>query len=278
MRVTREGLDHLYNAGVMLCQNTPPPSKTYGWARVDTDIRVMRTFEIEGPCVLYKGPYTPSIGGDASSGLCAMGMHSYSYSALHEAMRIGRYCSISTGLAILDSTHPIDWVTTSIIAFRPHNDIVRGHVNENVVEAFKFSPIGVKPYPVIEHDVWVGRDVTLSMGVTLGTGCIVAAGSVVTKDVPPYAIVGGNPATIIGWRHRPDTIRRLLNSQWWLYSARDLTRLPLDQPARFLDMLAQAVESGKIRPHTPLAVRVSPEGITPVTSATYSAAHRPLAN
>lgn len=263
MRVTRECLDHLYAAGVMLCQNTPPPAETYGWARVGADIRVTAEFEIEGPCVLYKGPYVPSIGGEASSGLCAMGMHSYSYSALHEAMRVGRYCSISTGLVILDSTHPIDWVTTSIIAFRPHNNIVRGHVDDGALRAFAFSPTGVKPYPVMEHDVWVGRDVTLSMGVTLRTGCIVAAGSVVTKDVPPYAIVGGNPASIIGWRHQPDTIRRLLNSQWWLYSARDLTRLPLDQPDRFLEALAKAVEDGTVRPHAPPAVRVGPAGITP---------------
>ncbi|MEN5147611.1 CatB-related O-acetyltransferase [Brevundimonas diminuta] len=264
MRVTPEGLNHLYNAGVMLCQNTPPPSETYGWARAGSDIRVSNTFEIEGPCVFYKGPYTPSIGGDASSGLCAMGMHSYSYSALHEAMRVGRYCSISTGLTVLDSTHPIDWVTTSIIAFRPHNDIVRGHVDDGALRAFEFSPIGVKSYPIIGHDVWIGRDVTLSMGVTLGAGCIVAASSVVTKDVPPYAIVGGNPATVIGWRHSPEIIQRLLNSQWWLYSARDLTRLPLNQPERFLDLLTRSVEDGSIQPHQPATVRVGPDGIAPI--------------
>lgn len=264
MLVTKDCLDRLYEAGVMLCQNPPPPTDTYGWAREGSNIQVGNTFEIEGPCVLYRGPYVPSIGGDSSSGLCAMGMHSYSYSALHERMSVGRYCSISTGLVVLDSTHPIDWVTTSIITFRPHNHIVKGHVDDGALNRFPFSPIGTKRYPVMEHDVWVGRDVTLNMGVTLGTGCIVAAGSVVTKDVPPYAIAGGNPAGIIGWRHPPETIRRLLNSQWWLYSARDLTRLPLNQPTQFLEAFAAAVESGAIRPHTPPRVRIDPTGITPI--------------
>lgn len=261
MHVTRDHLDHLFSAEVMLCQNTPPPSHHYGWLHVDTQVAVRHSFEIEGPCVLYQGPYHPSIGGDGSSGLCAMGMHSYSYSALHEQVSVGRYCSVSTGLTILDSTHPIDWVTSSIIAFRPHNNIVRGYIDDGALNRFGFSAVGTKPYPLIEHDVWIGRDVTLSMGVTLGTGCIVAASSVVTKNVPPYAIVGGNPAQIIGWRHEPGLIQALLASQWWLYSARDLVRLSLDKPAVFLNELANQVDAGAVAPHHPAKVRVTPEGI-----------------
>lgn len=263
MLITREQLDHLYDARVMLCQNTPPPTASYGWLNVGSQIHVSHSFEIEGPCVLYRGPYVPSIGGNGSSGLCAMGMHSYSYSGLHERMKVGRYSSISTGLIVLDSTHPTDWVTSSIIVFRPHNHIVQGYVDEGALDQFRFSAIGTKPYPVIEHDVWVGRDVTLSMGIILGTGCIVAASSVVTKSVPPYAIVGGNPAQIIGWRHPPEMIQQLLLSQWWQYSARDLTRLPLNQPQVFLEQLAAKVAQGEVQPYNPTKVRVSPSGIEP---------------
>jgi virginiamycin A acetyltransferase len=264
MHVTRDHLDHLYAAGVMLCQNTPPPSDHYGWLRAGADVMVNHSFEVEGPCILYFGPYHPSIGGAGSSGLCAMGMHSYSYSALHERVTVGRYCSISTGLRILDSTHPVDWVTSSIIVFRPHNNIVQGYVDDGALDKFAFTATGTKPYPVIEHDVWIGRDVTLSMGVTLGTGCIVAASSVVTKNVPPYAIVGGNPAQIIGWRHEPALIQELLASQWWLYSARDLTRLPMDKPVAFLETLARKVEAGDLSPHKPAGVRITPQGIEPL--------------
>ena len=67
------------------------------------------------------------------------------------------------------------------------------------------------------HDVWIGRDVTLLCGTHIGTGAVVAAGAVVTKDVPPYAIVGGVPAKILKYRFDPKTIAGLLASEWWLW-------------------------------------------------------------
>jgi len=65
------------------------------------------------------------------------------------------------------------------------------------------------------HDVWVGTDAIILSGVTIGDGAVVAAGSVVTKDVPPYAIVGGNPAKFIKKRFSDETIAAMLKIRWW---------------------------------------------------------------
>ena len=68
---------------------------------------------------------------------------------------------------------------------------------------------------VIQNDVWIGSGVTIMPGITLHNGCIVAAKSVVTKDVPPYAIVGGNPARVLRYRFGKDTIDALQKIAWW---------------------------------------------------------------
>ncbi len=67
----------------------------------------------------------------------------------------------------------------------------------------------------IGEDVWIGDDVLLAHGITLGTGSVVAARSVVTRDVPPYAIVGGTPAKVIRYRFDEETVKNLLQSHWW---------------------------------------------------------------
>ena len=67
----------------------------------------------------------------------------------------------------------------------------------------------------INNDVWIGMKSTIMGGVTVGNGAIIAAHSVVTKDVPPYAVVGGVPAKIIKYRFTEDIIEALQKSEWW---------------------------------------------------------------
>lgn len=67
----------------------------------------------------------------------------------------------------------------------------------------------------IENDVWLGTNSTIMSGITIGNGAVVAAFSVVTKNVPPYAIVGGNPACIIRHRFAEEVVKRLLEIKWW---------------------------------------------------------------
>ena len=70
---------------------------------------------------------------------------------------------------------------------------------------------------VIGHDVWIGSGVRIIKAVKIGNGAIVGSGSVVTKDVPPYAIVGGNPAKIIRYRFSPEIIKALDKIKWWYW-------------------------------------------------------------
>jgi acetyltransferase-like isoleucine patch superfamily enzyme len=120
---------------------------------------------------------------------------------------IGRYCSFAAGVTVfLGGNHRPDWVTTypfsAITDTWPEGAGIEGHPQSNG---------DVR----IENDVWLGTNSTIMSGVTVGNGAVIAACSVVTKNVPPYAIVGGNPARLIRYRFEEETIKRLLEVSWW---------------------------------------------------------------
>ncbi len=81
---------------------------------------------------------------------------------------------------------------------------------------------------VIGNDVWIGQNAVIMDGVHVGDGAIVAAGAVVTKDVPPYAIVGGVPARVIKYRFDAGTIKELSELKWWELSDGEIASLPVD--------------------------------------------------
>jgi acetyltransferase-like isoleucine patch superfamily enzyme len=68
---------------------------------------------------------------------------------------------------------------------------------------------------IIENDVWIGANVTILDNVRISSGAIIAAGAIITKDVPPYSIVGGNPGKIIKYRFNEEQIKALLQIRWW---------------------------------------------------------------
>jgi virginiamycin A acetyltransferase len=85
-----------------------------------------------------------------------------------------------------------------------------------------------KSYPnkgdlIIGNDVWIGYNATIMAGVKIGDGAIIAANSIVVKDVAPYTIVGGNPATEIKKRFPDETIEKLINLQWWNWDIEKIT-------------------------------------------------------
>lgn len=124
---------------------------------------------------------------------------------------IGKYCSIARQVIIGVSGHNYEWATTSPIITSSCYQIIRNDIKEPQ-----------KPCPIIGNDVWIGMNSIIMRGVTIGDGAVIAAGSIVTKDVPPYAIVGGNPAKIIKYRFSEDQIAKLLSIKWWNWSVDEI--------------------------------------------------------
>jgi acetyltransferase-like isoleucine patch superfamily enzyme len=119
-------------------------------------------------------------------------------------LKVGAFCSFGADVTIfLGGEHRIDWVTTF-----PFNSLWKS------AEHFTGHP-ATKGDVVIGNDVWIGFRAIILSGVTIGDGAVIAAGAVVTKDVPAYGIVGGNPAKLIKKRFDDETIQRLLKIAWW---------------------------------------------------------------
>lgn len=260
MIITEELAAELWRRKILFKRRSPPPEKgRYGWARLGKDYPLGNEVRIEAYTGLYGGRFKGSIGGGKSSGLYSIGAFSYSYSPLHESMSVGRYCSISSGLALLDSHHPLDLVTTSIITFRPTNPLVSDFMMAEGVTPYPWKAHGGKPYPVIGHDVWIGRDATLAMGIRIGHGAVIAAGALVTKDVPPYAVVGGNPARILKYRLPEEVGSELVRLEWWNYSPAALARMGFDRPERFCAELEALIARDGIERFEPEVLVLQPD-------------------
>lgn len=139
-----------------------------------------------------------------------IGDHTYGTPCVHfgdlekTKLVIGKYCSISQDVHIfLGGNHRTDWVTTyPLTVFDNSTDLKRiCNISHGDV--------------IIGNDVWIGFRVIILSGTHIGDGAVIGAGSVVTKDIPPYAIVAGNPARIVRYRFTSEQIEKLLNIKWW---------------------------------------------------------------
>ena len=122
---------------------------------------------------------------------------------------IGKYCSIGSGAVFImagNQGHRSDWISTFPFYYQA-----------NIFKNSK-NPYKKIADTVIGNDVWIGSEAMIMAGVTIGSGAIIASRAVVTKDVEPYSIVGGNPAKIIKYRFNQEEITKLLKLKWWNWS------------------------------------------------------------
>jgi acetyltransferase-like isoleucine patch superfamily enzyme len=126
-------------------------------------------------------------------------------------VRIGKFCSISPEVTIVPSLGHIPSYKENRnyrVSTYPLHDLCGGWKAE-------YDLPGDKNFVVVGNDVWIGTKAILLPGIKVGDGSIVGAGAVVTHDVPPYAIVAGVPAKVIGFRYSEEQINRLLKIAWW---------------------------------------------------------------
>ena len=146
---------------------------------------------------------------------------------------IGKYCSIASGSHIGTGRHPLDALSTNAMV---HSDCFQ-----------KEGPIGILPENrvVFEHhlpvrignDVWIGLNAVIMDGVSVGDGAVIGTGAIVTRDVPPYAIVAGVPARIIKYRFDEETIRRLVQNPWFERDHEFVKTLPMGDVRKCLEIL-----------------------------------------
>ena len=130
------------------------------------------------------------------------------YDFIGDKLIIGKFCAIAKGVEFImnGANHRLDSVTT-------YPFFIMGHGWET--SAPKNEELPLKGDTVIGNDVWIGQNVTILPGVHVGDGAIIGANSVVSKDVPPYAVVGGNPIKLIRKRFDDETIIFLQELKWW---------------------------------------------------------------
>jgi acetyltransferase-like isoleucine patch superfamily enzyme len=196
--------------------------------RLNPGARIYKS-TIHGPLYLNKNT---QLGPDVTAGKY-VGMNESCYIARGT---IGSYCAIGARSSINPFNHPVDWLSTNEFQYHPNSfdwvDEYRDFARlDRTPDMFRTVTVG--------NDVWTGHHVHIMGGVTIGDGAVIAAGSVVTKDVPPYAIVAGVPATIKRLRFSDATIERLLKLKWWDLELSQLSGLPFRDIERCIDQIEE---------------------------------------
>lgn len=152
---------------------------------------------------------------------------------------VGKYCSIAGDVKLGMGNHTIDKLSTSPIFTECHNATRHQWTKHQIDNPYKRVKVG--------NDVWIGTEAKIMGGVTIGDGAVVGAGAIVTKDVPPYAIVVGVPARIIRYRFSEEIIMKLEEWKWWNLPEsvlkNNITLFQSSQSDYFINSLSQLYEA-----------------------------------
>lgn len=130
-------------------------------------------------------------------------------------LQIGKYNSIADGFTVIfGRNHNIKRISTGALDL-----MFCGWNSHGYDEGTSFNQKGSI---IVQNDVWIGQNVTIMAGVTVGNGAVIARNSHVVSNVPPYAVVGGNPAKVIGYRYTKEQIDKMLKIQWWNWDKQKL--------------------------------------------------------
>lgn len=146
---------------------------------------------------------------------------------------VGAFCAIGARSAVNPFNHPTDWFSIHEFQYHP---TAYGWIPEyrELRRTLRSSESFTRT--IIGNDVWIGNNVNV-LGVNIGDGAVVAAGSIVTKNVPPYAIVAGVPAEIKRYRFSEKIIERFLRAKWWELQLEQLDGLPFHDVEKCLDLI-----------------------------------------
>ncbi len=156
----------------------------------------------------------------------------YLFDFTGDKLIIGKFCMIASGVTFI--MNGANHLTESISAY-PF--AIFGEGWEHAMEGKSYP---FKGDTVIGNDVWIGYKATIMAGVTIGDGAIIASGAWVTKDVPAYSIVGGNPTREIKKRFSPEKIAQLLEAKWWDWEIEKITRHVQSLTGTDFDFLAKS--------------------------------------
>lgn len=203
------------------------------------------SFRLEAPCNLYNAV---DLRGPMEVGAFTTISPTDGIGKTMHNVKIGRYCSVAAGTWISPHEHPIEFLTTSPLsygggAFQWYGQKLRHH-------AASPRNYNCERGVVIGNDVWIGAGAFIKGGIRIGDGAVIAAHAVVTKDVPPYAVVGGVPARVIKYRFDDNTIRELLDLKWWNYDVASIPDLDWSDVAGCITKIKAAIASG-MKPYVP---------------------------
>jgi acetyltransferase-like isoleucine patch superfamily enzyme len=135
-----------------------------------------------------------------------VGLYSYgcfSLKRIPAGTTIGRYCSFAPTSYIFNGNHGVEFISTHAFLYNPNLGVVK-------CEKIKRKQL------FVSDDVWIGHNAIILPSVaSIGRGAIIGAGAIVTKDVPPYSVVAGNPARIVKFRFTPEIISKIEDTKWW---------------------------------------------------------------